>query len=138
MVAGGRQNENPVDAMSIVDAALLVSNAHFQSEFFRSGRGHLLQDLFAHVGSTLSGNAHKIISIGDPAQLPPVGTSTSPALDADYLREKFGLDSSGYEPTEIVRQNAENAGVRNTKSLREGVVSGQSSSLSFTCDDDAS
>lgn len=136
MVAKVRQNENPVDAVSIVDEASLVSNVYSESEFFRSGSGHLLQDLIEHVASTHSGNARKIIFIGDPAQLPPVGMSTSPALDADYLREKFGLDTSGYELTEIVRQKAESAVVRNAKPLREGVVSGQFSSLSFTYDDD--
>ncbi len=136
MIAKVRNNEDPIDAVAIIDEASLVSNVYSESEFFRSGSGHLLQDLIAHVGSTHSGNARKIIFIGDPAQLPPVGMSTSPALDADYLRETFGLDAASYELTEIVRQKADSAVIRNVLPLREGVVSGIFSSLSFSFDDD--
>lgn len=136
MIAKVRNNDDPVDSVAIIDEASLVSNVYSESEFFRSGSGHLLRDLIAHVGSTHSGNARKIIFIGDPAQLPPVGMSTSPALDADYLRETFGLDAASYELTEIVRQKAESAVIRNVMPLREGVTSGRFSSLTFTFDDD--
>lgn len=136
MIAKVRNNDDPVDAVAIIDEASLVSNVYSESEFFRSGSGHLLQDLIEHVGSTHSGNARKIIFIGDPAQLPPVGMSTSPALDADYLRETFGLDAASYELTEIVRQKAESAVIRNVIPLREGVTNGRFSSLTFSFDDD--
>lgn len=136
MIAKVRNNDDPVDAVAIIDEASLVSNVYSESEFFRSGSGHLLRDLIEHVGSTHSGNARKIIFIGDPAQLPPVGMSTSPALDADYLRETFGLDATSYELTEIVRQKAESAVIRNVMPLREGVTSGRFSSLTFSFDDD--
>ena len=136
MIAKVRNNEDSIDAVVIIDEASLVSNVYSESEFFRSGSGHLLQDLIAHVGSTHSGNIRKIIFIGDPAQLPPVGMSTSPALDADYLRATFGLDAASYELTEIVRQKAESAVIRNVMPLREGVTSGRFSSLTFAFDDD--
>ena len=136
MIAKVRNNDDPVDSVAIIDEASLVSNVYSESEFFRSGSGHLLRDLIAHVGATHSGNARKIIFIGDPAQLPPVGMSTSPALDADYLSETFGLDAASYELTEIVRQKAESAVIRNVMPLREGVTSGRFSSLTFSFDDD--
>lgn len=136
MIAKVRQNQDPIDAISIVDEASLISDIYSESEFFRSGSGHLLRDLIAHVGSTHSGNARKIIFIGDPAQLPPVGMPSSPALDADYLRREFGLDAASYELTEIVRQKADSAVIRNVMPLREGVISARFSSLSFTFDDD--
>lgn len=136
MIAKIRNNDDPVDSVAIIDEASLVSNVYSESEFFRSGSGHLLRDLIAHVGSTHSGNARKIIFIGDPAQLPPVGMSTSPALDADYLRETFALDAASYELTEIVRQKADSAVIRNVMPLREGVTSGRFSSLTFSFDDD--
>jgi hypothetical protein len=136
MIAKVRNNDDPVNAVAIIDEASLVSNVYSESEFFRSGSGHLLRDLIAHVGSTHSGNVRKIIFIGDPAQLPPVGMSTSPALDADYLRETFGLDSASYELTEIVRQKAESAVIHNVMPLREGIISGRFSSLTFSFDDD--
>lgn len=136
MIAKVRQNQDPIDAISIVDEASLISDIYSESEFFRSGSGHLLRDLIAHVGSTHSGNARKIIFIGDVAQLPPVGMPSSPALDADYLRREFGLDAASYELTEIVRQKADSAVIRNVMPLREGVVSALFSSLSFSFDDD--
>ncbi|KAB2765742.1 AAA family ATPase [Brucella anthropi] len=136
MIAKIRLNEDPVDAVYIVDEASLISNVYSESEFFRSGSGHLLQDLIAQVGSSHQGNVRKIIFIGDPAQLPPVGMSTSPALDEDYLRETFGLDASSYELAEIVRQKADSAVIRNVMPLREGVVSDHFSSLTFTYGDD--
>ena len=136
MIAKVRNNAAPVDAVLIIDEASLVSNVYSESEFYRSGSGHLLQDLIAHVGSTASGNARKIIFIGDPAQLPPVGMSTAPALDADYLRDTFGLDAASYELTEIVRQKADSAVIRNVMPLREGIVRGSFSSLTFSFDED--
>ncbi len=136
MIAKVRNNEDPIDAVTIIDEASLVSNVYSETEFFRSGSGHLLHDLILHVGLTHFGNARKLIFIGDPAQLPPIGMSTSPALDADYLRETFGLDAASYELTEIVRQKAESAVIRTVMPLREGVISGRFSSLTFSFDGD--
>ncbi len=52
MIAKVRNNDDPVDAVAIIDEASLVSNVYSESEFFRSGSGHLLRDLIAHLGST--------------------------------------------------------------------------------------
>jgi hypothetical protein len=46
------------------------------------GSGQLLVDFFQAVGS------NKIIFVGDPGQLPPVGQEFSPALDMDWLAEQ--------------------------------------------------
>lgn len=136
MIAKIALNEHPVNAVYIVDEASLISNVQTESEFFRSGSGYLLQDLISYVGSTFSGNDRKIIFIGDPAQLPPVGMSRSPALDAAYLRQNFGLDVSEYELTEIVRQKATSAVLRNVMPLRECLAADRFSSLSFIYDED--
>lgn len=136
MIAKVAQNEDPINAVYVVDEASLVSDVYSESEFFRSGSGYLLQDLIAHIGSTHPGNARKIIFIGDPAQLPPVGMSSSPALDPEYLLQNFGLKASGYELTEIVRQKADSTVLRNVIPLRESLTENRFSSLSFTFDDD--
>ena len=136
MIAKVAQNQQSIDAVYIIDEASLISNVYMESEFFRSGSGYLLQDLIAYVGSTHSGNARKIIFIGDPAQLPPVGMARSPALDGEYLRQTFGLDAAGYELTEIVRQKAGSAVLRNVMPLRECLAANRFSSLAFTYDDD--
>ncbi|MDI9846735.1 DEAD/DEAH box helicase [Rhodoblastus sp. 17X3] len=136
MIAKVAQNDHPINAVYIVDEASLISNIEAESEFFRSGSGFLLQDLIAYVGSAHSGNARKIIFIGDPAQLPPVNMPYSPALDGDYLLQTFGLVSASYELTEIVRQKAGSAVLRNVMPLRECLAAGSFSSLAFTYDDD--
>lgn len=136
MIAKVAQNGHPINAVYIVDESSLISDVFTESEFFRSGSGYLLQDLIAYVGSTLLDNARKIIFIGDPAQLPPVGMARSPALDGEYLRQTFGLDAAGYELTEIVRQKAGSAVLRNVMPLRECLAVDRFSRLSFTYDDD--
>jgi len=136
MIAKVAQNQQSIDAVYIIDEASLISDVYMESEFFRSGSGYLLQDLIAYVGSTHSGNARKIIFIGDPAQLPPVGMARSPAFDGEYLRQTFGLDAAGYELTEIVRQKAGSAVLRNVMPLRECLAANRFSSLAFTYDDD--
>ena len=136
VIAKVRNNEDPTNAVVIIDEASLVSNVYSEGEFLRFGSGYLLQDLIAYVSSTLSENIRKIIFVGDPAQLPPVGMSTSPALDAEYLQKNFGLDIANYELTEIVRQKADSSVIRNIIPLRKGIIKGYFSSLSFTFDDD--
>jgi exodeoxyribonuclease-5 len=44
-----------------------------------------------------------MLLVGDDAQLPPVGSINSPALDADYMRG-YGLQITGYGLKEVARQ----------------------------------
>lgn len=63
----------------IVDESSMLSSepsADFMAIF---GSGLLLQDFFDAIGR------NKVIFVGDPGQLPPVGQFTSPALDLDWL-----------------------------------------------------
>ncbi len=64
------------DTFFIVDEASMVSNSSGDSSLFGSGR--LLDDLIEYV---YSGIDCKLIIVGDTAQLPPVGSVVSPALD---------------------------------------------------------
>lgn len=136
MIAKIAQNGSPINSVYIVDEASLVSDVYSESEFFRSGSGYILHDLMTYIGVGQPGSARKIIFVGDPAQLPPVGMSSSPALNSEYLRQTFGLEASAYELTEIVRQNAESTVLQNVEPLRESLSSGHFGGLSFTFDDD--
>ena len=64
-------------------------------------RRNLLEDLIDYVAE---GNHCRLMLIGDTAQLPPVGTDQSPALDLEYLRAFSHLKIHHYELTEVVRQ----------------------------------
>ncbi|MBR4804305.1 MAG: ATP-dependent helicase, partial [Bacteroidales bacterium] len=58
----------------------------------------------------------RLMLIGDTAQLPPVGSPVSPALDCEYLQTAYGLDIHSCELTEVVRQ-AETSGILHNSTL---------------------
>ena len=97
----------------IVDEASMISNDTPDGGAF-FGSGHLLDDLIQYV---YSGTACRLILIGDTAQLPPVGQIESPALSKKTL-EGYGLEVWDMELTEIARQAAQSAILRNATSLR--------------------
>ncbi|MBR5028581.1 MAG: AAA family ATPase [Bacteroidales bacterium] len=76
--------------------------------------GHdLLADLIDYVKE---GSHCRLMLIGDTAQLPPVGSPVSPALDCEYLQTAYGLDIHSCELTEVVRQ-AETSGILHNSTL---------------------
>lgn len=91
-------NKSDTGTVYIVDEASMLSNQ--PDGFSPFGTGRLLDDLTDYCFSV---DDSKILLIGDDAQLPPVGTDLSPALDPDYLR---GYCSELYQGvlSDIVRQ----------------------------------
>ena len=83
-------------------------------------RHSLLEDLVEYV---YGGNHCRLMLIGDTAQLPPVGQSESPALDARYLTASFGLTVTQGELTEVVRQQRQSGILSNATSLRGKISS---------------
>jgi exodeoxyribonuclease-5 len=61
---------------------------------------------------------NRIIFIGDTAQLPPVGSSESPALAKDYL-SKFSIQANEVELTDVVRQEKESGILYNATAIRD-------------------
>lgn len=86
-------------AIYIVDESSMISDKEdknaTQAVF---GSGRLLYDL---INFDRSG---KFIFVGDVCQLPPITQKISPALNADYFWEVFGIKVSEVELTDIVRQ----------------------------------
>jgi len=66
----------------IDEASMLSSELSLNTDTVAFGSGLLLIDFFDAV------NSNKIIFVGDPGQLPPVGQKFSPALDMDWLAEQ--------------------------------------------------
>ena len=81
------------------------------------GSGCLLDDLVKYV---YSGAGCSLLLLGDDAQLPPVGSSLSPALDADFMRG-YGLQVTGYGLTEVARQALDSGILSEATRIREKI-----------------
>lgn len=98
----------------IVDEASMIGNAD-------EGIAHhsLLEDLIDYV---VEGSHCRLMLIGDTAQLPPVGTAESPALDLDYLQAFSQLKLYSYQLTEVVRQQNFSGILLNATMLRQQIA----------------
>ena len=100
------------DTFFIVDEASMISNNSGDSSVFGSGR--LLDDLIEFV---YSGTECKLIVVGDTAQLPPVGSNVSPALEQGSLAS-YGFGLISCELKQVVRQSETSGVLMNATRLR--------------------
>ncbi len=96
------------DAIFIVDEASMISGKELD------GTSSLLEDLITYV---YAGDNCRLILIGDTAQLPPVGSEKSPAMNPDVLR-RYGLKVTRAILTETARQAADSGILFNATRLR--------------------
>lgn len=101
----------------IVDEASLITIGESMGGTSLFGSGDVLDDLITYVRSN-SGN--RLILMGDPAQLPPIGMDMSPALDADYLRD-YCQDVEECWLRSVVRQEKESGILYNATLLRKEI-----------------
>lgn len=119
-----RNNPEVHDSVLIVDEASMLSDVLSQGEFFRFGSGHLLRDLVSYARIQEETTTSKIILIGDPAQLPPIGMKFSPALDQNYLNETYKVSVEHTEMKEVKRQDANNGILISATKIRQCLISG--------------
>lgn len=119
-----RNNPEVHDSVLIVDEASMVSDILSQGEFFRFGSGHLLRDLMTYGRIQEATTTSKIIFIGDPAQLPPIGMNFSPALEPQYLSETYKISVSQAEMKEVKRQDVNNGILISATKIRQCLTSG--------------
>lgn len=115
------------DHICIVDESSMIGTREVQNELFEFGTGSLLNDLLTYVAPNRGG---KIIFVGDPMQLPPVGDNVSNALDEKYF-ESIGLKAMVSELTDVVRQGAGSAILSNAMKVRALIESQQKNNLVF-------
>ncbi|WP_373709228.1 ATP-dependent RecD-like DNA helicase [Kaistella sp.] len=92
------------ETVIIVDEASMISSRFSKNELFDFGTNILLNDLLTFSRLQMKNN-NKLIVIGDPAQLLPVGDNNSWALEKSFYVEKNLSVSEGLL-TEVVRQNS--------------------------------
>jgi exodeoxyribonuclease-5 len=100
------------DTFFIVDESSMVSNSSGDSSLFGSGK--LLNDLIEYI---YSGTDCKLILVGDTAQLPPVGSILSPALDPVSLGE-YGFGLISCELRQVIRQSETSGVLMNATRVR--------------------
>ncbi|MCS7018601.1 MAG: AAA family ATPase [Bernardetiaceae bacterium] len=118
-----KNNKDPANTIYIIDEASMISDMYSEDEFFRFGSGFLLKDLLRYINFDNNDHKKKIIFIGDNAQLPPVNMNFSPALNEQYLREKYQVSVSSYELTEVVRQQKDSGILHNATKIRASLKS---------------
>lgn len=98
----------------IVDEASMIPDVPSDSKLFENGS--LLDDLMQYV---YSGHNCKLLLIGDKAQLPPVKSDLSPALDSVQLNYNYNKNVISMELDEVVRQEQDSGILMNATNLRE-------------------
>ncbi|NQX91229.1 MAG: AAA family ATPase [Flavobacteriales bacterium] len=115
MALGQNKHKNTV---FIVDEASMIGGQGIASEESFQYRS-LLDDLIQYV---YQGERCRLVLIGDEAQLPPVGSSESPALQSEVLQNKYNLTIAEMKLTEVVRQERDSGILHNATILRNQIV----------------
>ena len=104
-----KQNKN-TQTLYIVDEASMIGESE---RLFDTNS--LLSDLITHCNNK---QGNKIIFVGDTAQLPPIGSPCSPALDKDYLNSHFNQPTAYHHLRQVVRQALQSGIVKNASNIR--------------------
>ena len=111
-----KKNSEKKAVVYVVDEASMIgSNADSSTT-----RG-LLKDLLSYVFDTEE-QAHKLILVGDPVQLPPVGNEYSPALHPGHLMDQEFLELWHAHLTEVKRQEVDSGILDNAIYIRDGYL----------------
>lgn len=113
-----------------VDEASMISSRESRHELFTFGSGILLDDLLTYSGIPVSNR--KLILVGDPAQLPPVGDNKSLALSEDYF-QSLGFKTSSATLITVKRQD-QNSILENAFRIRSLIGNKQKPSFQFLFD----
>ena len=106
-----------VNTLFIIDEASMVSD-----QLSGNNRDTLLHDLVKYVYNKKN---CKLMLVGDTAQLPPVGSDESPALDVDLMKASFALKIYSYELTDVLRQQKDSGILFNVTRVRDMIRQGQ-------------
>jgi exodeoxyribonuclease-5 len=99
----------------IVDEASMIGNTPGSNENFGQQR-RLLEDLLRYI---YRGKKCVAVFSGDDAQLPPVGSVISPALNKTYIEQHFNLVVFEALLTDVVRQQALSGILANATHIRK-------------------
>ena len=120
------QENKHKNTIFIVDEASMIPGLPKGVELFK--KGSLLEDLLQYV---YSGENCKLILVGDLAQLPPVKSDLSPALDKAILEDQFQMSVIDIQLEEVVRQAQESDVLLNATLMRESINEEKAENFAF-------
>ncbi len=113
-----REN-NATNTLFVVDEASMIGDSGHDASL---SSGSLLQDLFQFVRNGVN---CKLLLVGDDAQLPPVGSEKSPALQSSYLELQFGSHCTEVQLQEVMRQTQDSQVLQNATQIRAQIANQQ-------------
>ena len=113
-----KDNKAAANTVYIVDEASMIGD---------DGGVGLLRDLFGFVFGREPGR--KLILVGDPVQLPPVGHNESPALNPQLLTREADAVVWHAHLTEVKRQLHDSEVLDNAVKIRDAFLEGEPASL---------
>jgi exodeoxyribonuclease-5 len=123
-----KNNEN-ANTLFVVDEASMISPGS-DFEFKKDGKS-LMEDLLEYV---YGGYRCKLLLIGDEAQLPPVGSELSPALDPAYISDMYGFSVKTTILSDVVRHDALGGILDNATRMRINFVEDKATAFRFALD----
>ena len=111
-----------VDEASMISPLQLPHKGESSEPGVQFGSGSLLDDLVRFV---YNGEGCSLLLLGDNAQLPPVGSTQSPALSEEYMAG-YQLDIHSHTLTEVARQANDSGILANATRLRPIALGGRS------------
>jgi len=107
-------NNLHTNTLFIVDEASMIASESLNNSFSQNHRD-LLEDLLRYV---YNGKNCKVLFIGDNAQLPPVGSPYSPALEKQFLEGAYSIPFGMLQLKQVVRQEEGSGILLNATQLR--------------------
>jgi exodeoxyribonuclease-5 len=119
------QNKLRNSVFIIDEASMIGDNSQINNSIFT--KNSLLDDVIQYV---FSQHGNKLILVGDTAQLPPIGTVLSPALDINILNNSYSITSFDFEMKEVMRQSLDSGILTSATTLRTKIKE-ESTNLPF-------
>ena len=110
------QENKHTNTLFIVDEASMINDTYAGSEGFDAR--NILDDLIEYI---YSGYNCKLLLVGDSAQLPPIGSELSTAIDPEQMKQKYGFEIGSYELKEVLRQQHDSGILANATYLRRQI-----------------
>ena len=119
------KEEEPSVRVFIIDEASMVGDREAPGDFVRFGSGRLLKDIISYSRMQRPGREGeqivKLLFVGDPAQLPPVGENISPALCKNHMTKEYRLRIVVHELEKVMRQSEGSGILERATTIRQAI-----------------